>query len=166
MKTIGKITAAAVLAAILYAQQLALAFLPNIHLCALLIMLYTLCFPKLTPMIILCFVLLEGITYGFGIWWISYLYIWPLLAFLTWLFRRNSSVAFWALLGGAYGFLNGALFALPYLLIGGFSTAFSYWIAGIPFDMIHCFGNAVLIFFLWKPLFGLFSRYAKKLECS
>ncbi len=164
MKTLRSITAAAILSAILYAQQLALSFLPNIHLCALLIMLYTLCFPRLTPMILACFILLEGVTYGFGIWWVSYLYIWPLLALITWLCRKNESLLFWAILGGAYGFMNGALFALPYLFLGGAASAFSYWIAGIPFDILHCLGNSIVILILWKPLYRLFSRYALKLE--
>lgn len=159
MKTLRQITAAALLSAILYAQQVALAFLPNIHLCALLIMLYTLCFPRFTPMILAVFILLEGFTYGFGIWWLSYLYIWPLLALLTWLLRKNESPGFWAALSGLHGFCCGALFSLPYLFIGGFSAAFSYWIAGIPFDIVHSLGNIVLTLALWKPLYKLLWKY-------
>ena len=44
---IREIAVSAFLTAILYLQQVALSPLPNIHLCALLLILYTLYFPKL-----------------------------------------------------------------------------------------------------------------------
>ena len=68
------------LAAILLIGQVGMAFLPNIEPVSTLIILYTLTHKKYTFYIIYVFVLLEGILYGFGIWWISYLYIWSILA--------------------------------------------------------------------------------------
>lgn len=164
VNSLRKLTFSAILAAVLYTQQVALAFLPNIHLCAVLIMLYTLCFPKQMPLILAVFVLLEGLTFGFGIWWISYLYTWPLLALLTWLLRKNDSVFIWAALGGAFGLSFGLLCALPYLALGGASSAFAYWMSGIPFDAVHCLGNILTILLLWKPLYKVLSRYAQKLN--
>lgn len=159
-----KLTLSAVLTAVLYVQQAALSFLPNIHLCALLIMLYTLCFPRQVPLILAAFVLLEGISYGFGIWWISYLYAWPLLSVLTWLCRKNESMFVWAAIGGAFGLCFGLLCSLPYLVMGGLPSAIAYWSAGIPFDCIHCLGNIAGILILWKPLYKVLSRYAQRLN--
>ena len=42
------------------------------------------------------FALLEGLVYGFGMWWIMYLYVWPALVLITWLLKKNRSVWLWA----------------------------------------------------------------------
>lgn len=145
----------AFLAAIAFAGQVALASLPNIEIVTLLFMLYTMVCGKRVFAVIYVFVLLEGVLYGFGLWWFSYLYVWSILAFIVLLLRRNRSVVFWAVVSGAFGLCFGALFAIPYLFSGGIAAAFSYWIAGIPFDLIHCVSNAVLVLVLWKPLLTL-----------
>ena len=73
----------AFLAAILVIVQVAFSFLPNIEFVSLLIILYTLVFEKRTVVIIYLFALLEGILYGFGVWWIMYLYVWTILYLLS-----------------------------------------------------------------------------------
>lgn len=147
-----ELVAAGLLAALLYAQQVLLSGLPNIHLTALLVMLYAVCLPRLAMPAVAVFILLEGITYGFGIWWVSYLYVWPLLVAVVWCLRRCESTVVWAVLGGVFGLCFGALCSLPFLFAGGPSAALAYWIAGIPFDLAHCVGNFVLTLLLWKPL--------------
>ena len=81
----------------------ALAFLPNVELVTLLVILYTLYFGKRIFAVIPAFILLECTMYGFGLWWLMYLYVWPLLACLTLLFRKQESVWFWSILSGAFG---------------------------------------------------------------
>lgn len=147
-----QIVTAGLLAGLVFALQVAMAGLPNIEPVTLLLILYTIYVPKLAPLIICAFILLEGVTYGFGIWWVHYLYVWPLLAALTHLFRRSSSRVVWACFSGAYGLTFGAMCSIPYFLTGGFYAGASYWVSGIPFDILHCFGNAALMFFLYKPL--------------
>jgi len=159
-----QIVLCAFLAAILYLQQLVLSGLPNIELCSILVMLFTLVFPRETPWTIAVFVLLEGITWGFGTWWVGYCYIWPILAGITWLCRKNDEPVLWAVIAGAYGLVFGALYALPYLFVGGWTAAFSYWIAGIPFDLAHCAGNAVSVLLLWKPFFAVLTRLKKQFQ--
>ena len=61
--------------AILLGVQLAFAFLPNIELVSLLIILYTRHLKYRALPVIYVFVLLEGLIFGFGIWWIIYLNI-------------------------------------------------------------------------------------------
>ena len=68
------------MAAALEAAKFALSFLPNVELVTLLIILYTLYFGKKVLPVIAVFVLLEGCRYGFGLWWVMYLYAWPILA--------------------------------------------------------------------------------------
>ncbi len=149
---------AALLGGILFIQQVILSGLPNIHLCAVLIILYTLYFPRLVFLSVGIFILLEGVIYGFGLWWINYLYIWPLLVCICLLFKKRKATWFWALLSGLYGFCFGALCSLPYFVIGGPITAFNYWIAGIPFDILHGIGNIAVTALLWKPLGAVFRR--------
>ena len=75
--------------AALESAKLALSFLPNIELVTLLIILFTLTVGKKIYYAVFAFVVLEGLLYGFGIWWVMYLYMWPLLAWVTWLLRRK-----------------------------------------------------------------------------
>ena len=92
----------AFLAAILVIVQVAFSFLPNIEFVSLLIILYTLVFEKRTVVIIYLFALLEGILYGFGVWWIMYLYVWTILYLLVRIFRKNNSLLLWAVLSGFF----------------------------------------------------------------
>lgn len=147
-----QVVTAGLLAGLLFALQVAMAGLPNIEPVTLLLILYTLSFPRLVPFILCAFILLEGVTYGFGVWWLHYLYTWPVLAVLTHWLRRNDSRILWTCFSGAFGLSYGALCAIPYFLVGGFYMGFSYWVSGIPFDLLHCAGNAALMFGLYHPL--------------
>lgn len=138
----------AFLAAILVIVQVAFSFLPNIEFVSLLIILYTLVFEKRTVVIIYLFALLEGILYGFGVWWIMYLYVWTILYLLVRIFRKNNSLLLWAVLSGFFGLAFGMLCAVPYAVTGGIGAGIAWWISGIPFDILHGIGNfiTVLIF--------------------
>lgn len=138
--------------ALLLTVQVVLAPLPNVELVSLLVALYALEFPRQTPGALAVFVLLEGLIYGFGLWWVMYLYVWPLLAVICRLFRRADSVLFWAAVLGVFGLMFGALCAIPYAIAGGLAAGIAYWISGIPFDLLHCGGNAVVALVLFKPL--------------
>ena len=102
-----------VMIATMEAVKMALSFLPGVELVTLLIVLYGLVFGRRIYYAIAAFVLIEGCLYGFGVWWVMYLYIWPLLAFFARLFRKHEEAWFWAVVTGFYGLLFGALCALP-----------------------------------------------------
>jgi len=138
--------------ALMFVLKIALASLPNIHVGAVLIVLSAVYFGWRSMYAIAIYVLLEGLVYGFSIWWISYLYAWPMLAAVCVLMRRNESSFMWAVVTGVFGMCFGALCAIPYFFIGGWEMALSYWVSGIPFDLLHCAGNFVLTFVLFKPL--------------
>lgn len=132
--------------------KFAMAALPNIELTSFLIILYTLYFGKRILFVIPAFILLEGCMYGFGLWWIMYLYAWPLLALVTHMFRKLDSAWFWSIVSGAFGLFFGVLCAIPYLFISGPKGALAWWVAGIPFDVIHCISNFVVCLVLYIPM--------------
>ena len=59
----------AVLGVVMFVSQVALAFLPNIELVSLFVILFTLVFRKRVVGALGVFILLEGLVYGFGFWW-------------------------------------------------------------------------------------------------
>ncbi len=141
-----------VMTATLEAAKFALAAVPNVEIVTLLVILYTLFFGKRIVYAIFAFLFIEGLRYGFGIWWLMYAYVWPVLAGVTYLFRKRESVWFWSIFSGVYGLFFGGLCSLIYLFLGGPQTAFSWWIAGIPYDIIHCVSNFILCRVLFEPL--------------
>ena len=153
-----------VMIATLEAVKQALAFLPNVEMITLLIVLYALVFGKRVYYAIPVFILMEGCLYGFGIWWIMYIYIWPLLAFVTRLYRKQESPWFWAIFTGGFGLIFGALCAIPYLFIDGWHGALVWWVAGIPYDILHGISNVVLCLILFRPLYQVLKRLEMQLH--
>ena len=152
-----------ILTAVLLGGQVALAALPNVEIVSLLVILYSILLGRQVFLIIYVFVLLEGCLYGFGLWWVSYLYVWALLAIIALALRRTeASALFWAILSGFFGLAFGALCALPYLVTGGIAAAISYWLAGLGFDLIHCVGNFLVFLLLFRPLYRLLSRLLRR----
>ena len=140
-----------ILSAVLLAAQVSLGFLPNIEIVTLLILVYTLVFRKKYSLSFIIFVFLEGLIYGFGLWWINYLYVWSIQHSSLFL-SGNDSVWFWSILSGIYGITFGALCTIPYFAIGGISGAFAYWTSGLLFDIIHCISNFIVCLVLFKPI--------------
>jgi len=145
----------ALLTALLLVVQVGLAFLPNIELVSLLIMIYTLVLGRKTLYIIYSFAILEGVIYGFGVWWIMYLYVWTILYWIVRLLRFNKSIILWSVISAFFGLAFGALCAVPYAVIGGIMAGFTWWSAGIMFDIIHGVSNFVLVLILFKPVYHI-----------
>ena len=156
-----------ILTAVLLGGQVALAALPNVEIVSLLVILYSLLLGRRVFLVVYAFALLEGFLYGFGLWWISYLYAWPLLAGLVLILgRRERPALFWALVSGFFGLGFGALCALPYLAAGGPAAALSYWLAGLGFDLIHCGGNFGMCLLLFRPLHQLLGALLRRYDPS
>ena len=156
--TVYEIASMGILTAIMFASQVAMGFLPNIEIVSLLVILYTLVYEKKVFFIIYSFVLIEGLYYGFGLWWLNYTYIWTVLAFVVLLFRTQRSPLFWSIVSAFFGLFFGALCSLPYFFIGGASMAFSYWLSGLSFDLAHCIGNFVVCIALFRPLYAILTK--------
>ena len=63
------------MAALIFASKVALSSLPNINLNALLIILATVFFGWHALYAVAVYIMLEGLVFGFSVWWISYLLI-------------------------------------------------------------------------------------------
>ena len=107
-----------ILTALLFIGQVFLAFLPNIEIVSFLIILYTLVFGRKVFLMIYTFILLEGILYGFGLWWFSVCSISGAS-----LRQRYCCCAdfnhflFWSVISGFFGLAFGALCAIPYVFL-------------------------------------------------
>lgn len=151
----------AIMAALMFASQVVMASLPNIHIVALLIILTTFMFGWKAMYSVAVFIVLEGLMFGFGPWWFGYIIAWPLLVVVTVIFRANTAPLFWAVVSGLHGLFFGALCAIPQIFILGAKGAVAWWINGIPFDLIHCAGNFVLALVLISPLRRLTEKLMK-----
>lgn len=155
----------ALLSAILIIGQVGLSYMPNIEVISLLVYIYAQIYNRKVFLIIYVFVLIEGCIYGFGLWWFGYLYIWSILAIVVLINRKKrTSIAMTGIILGAYGLAFGFLYSLPYFFAGGFAAGFSYWVSGIPFDLLHCVGNIAVSLVLYRPLRSLIGRLAY--ECT
>ena len=151
-----------ILGALTFGAKVAMSFLPNIEPVSLFVMLYAVVFGRKALYPIYLYVLLEILFYGIQLWNINYLYVWAVLALGSWLLRKSESPLAWALLCGVFGLFFGALCAPVYLFSGGLGFAVSWWISGIPFDLLHCAGNFVMALLLFIPLRRLLEKLYHK----
>ena len=150
--TLREIALFGILGALIFGAKVAMSFLPNVEPVSLLVMVYAVVFGRKALYPIYLYVALEILFYGIQLWNINYLYSWAILALAAWLLRRMEHPLAWALLGAVFGLFFGALCAPVYLFTGGLGLAISWWIAGIPYDAIHCAGNFVMALVLFQPL--------------
>lgn len=137
--------------AALLCAQLALSFLPNIEIVTLLIVIFTKNLGREGTAACLVYSCLTALIWGFGLWWVTYLFLWSGFSLLVFILRKNESFLIWAVINGAFGLFFGAFFALPYVFISP-AYALSYWIAGIPWDITHCVSNVIITLLLGKTL--------------
>lgn len=158
--SVKEITLIGMMVAIIEVCKVSLLGLPNVELTTFWVIMFTLYFGRRILYVIPAFILIEGMMYGFGIWWIMYLYMWPSLALLAYLFRKNDSAWAWSILSGAYGLFYGLFCSIPYVVMGTFEgglragllSGFSWWVAGIPWDIVHGVANFLLMLVLYNPV--------------
>ena len=153
--------------AVIEVFKLAMMGLPNIELTSFWLILFSKNFGKKVYWVVPVFTLIEGVIFGFNLWWISYLYVWPILVLVTRIMHKNDSAVVWASASAIFGLCFGALCAIPYVFTGtdsesGISTAFGWWVSGIPWDIAHCIGNFLLMLLLYKPLSRVMLRLQQK----
>ena len=160
----------ALLGALMFASKQALEFLPNVHMLAMLTVLYTVVFRVKALIPIYVFVLLEGIIAGFSSWWIPYFYLWTVLWGLAMLIPRNLppvplSICFMALCA-FHGLIYGTLYAPFQALYYGLSfKGMAVWIiTGLPWDFVHCVSNlfmGALIYPVYVPFKKAIDKFYK-----
>lgn len=157
---IKDITLIGLMVAVIEVCKVYLAWAPNVELTTFWLIMFTLFFGRKIVFVVPVFILIEGAMYGVQLWWIMYLYAWPLLVLITWIFRRQESIWFWCIVSGAFGLSFGFLCSFPYVVIGavgggivnGLYAGFTWWVAGIPWDILHGVANFVLMMVLYKPV--------------
>ncbi len=164
--TTRDIAVVGLMVAIIETCKVALSFAPNIELTTFWLIMFTKFFGRKVAVTVPVLILVEGMMYGINTWWVMYLYIWPLLVILAFVFRKVDSALFWAIFAGIFGLCFGLLCSITYFVIGfieggivsGFNTAFPWWISGIIWDMVHCAGNFVLMLVLYHPVGRVMQR--------
>ncbi len=156
----------ALASSLLVIVQLAFAFLPNVELVTIFLILYTIHFRFKTLYIIYIFAIVEALIFGFSIWWFSYLYVWLMLFIFVYSFRNIDSPLIFALISSIFGLSFGALTSLPFLFTGGICAMISYIASGVVFDIVHCIANFLVVFILFKPLNHICSRLNTATNCK
>ena len=156
--TVKEIALFGMLGALTFGGKFVMASLPNIEPVSLFVMVFAVVFGLKALFPIGVYVALEILVYGIQLWNINYLYIWAILALVAYCLRHVKEPLIWAVVSGVFGLLFGALCAPVYLFTGGLHFAFSWWLSGIPFDLLHCAGNFILALLLFSPLRKLLSN--------
>lgn len=144
----------------MFALKMALSSLPNINLNALILILVTVFFGWKALYTVCVYVLLEGLMFGFGVWWVSYLIVWPLLVVLAMAVRKTASPLLWAVFAGLFGLAFGPMmYVIFFTVTGGWEGFLPMWIAGIPYDLVHAVSNFLTVLILFRPLSKVFSRF-------
>ncbi|MDO5108469.1 MAG: hypothetical protein Q4D59_00930 [Erysipelotrichaceae bacterium] len=150
---VRRIVYIAVMTAIMEAAKIALNPVPNVELITLLVIVFTKQFGwKMTLPAVLIFAFIECTYWGFGTWSIVYFYMWPLLVLLTHLNRNAESIWNYTVLSAAFGLTFGAFCSVVTLIAAGLKAAFAWWIAGIPYDLVHGISNFIICLLLFRPL--------------
>lgn len=159
MKLVAKdITLISMMVAIIEVCKIIMKDIPNIEVTTFWVIVFTIYFGKRIIYVIPTFVIIEGLMFGFGMWWIMYLYLWPLLALVSWLMRKNDEAWVWAIISGLFGLFFGFFGAFPYVFTSGIASAFAWWIQGIPWDITHAIGNFVIMLILYHPIRNVMHR--------
>ena len=158
--SVSNIATMGVMVALLEIAKIALAIIPNVELVSLLLIIFTLAIGHRAYLVTVGYAVIECLLWGMGTWVIMYLYVWPVLVAIILLLKRFDidSILAYSVASGAFGLLFGAFSALTYVVIGGWSMGLSWWISGIPFDLIHGVSNFAICLVLFKPLNSVAQR--------
>ena len=154
-----------ILGGMMYASKALMSALPNIHLIAVFIGAETLTYRKKALYPIAIYVLFEGLFGGFTVWWLPYLFVWPLLWGAFMILPKNMpkkyAIPVYMLTAGLHGLLYGTLTAPFYAIPMGLDMqGMKDWIImGLPYDAIHGISN-----FCLGTLIYPIAQLLKKLE--
>ena len=163
-----EITLFSLLGTVLFVSKVLMEFLPNIHLLSVLIALFTAVFGVKAIYPVLVYILLNGVYAGFSLWWVPYIYIWPILWAVLLLVKENTEskkkVVLYTVITTLHGLLFGVLYApMQALMFGfGFKQTVAWVVAGLAFDAIHAASNLILCLII-LPFAPLFRKVVQKI---
>lgn len=162
--TVFELVLFAMLGMIMFVSKVVMEFLPNIHLLAMLTMVYTLVFRTKALIPIYVYVLVNGLYAGFAPWWVSYLYIWTVLWGVTMLLPKQMpkkiACVVYPLVCGLHGISFGILYAPAQALMYGMNwdATVAWVVAGwVWADSVMAVGNT-LAGLLIVPLTALLQK--------
>ena len=132
-----------------YVLKTVMAFLPNIHLVAVIFVATTVVYRSKALITVYTYVFLEGLFGGFTTWWIPNLYTWLILWSVVMILPKNMpkkvAPVVYMIVCSLHGFLYGVLYAPFQALVYGldFEGTLAWIVAGAPFDLIHGVSNFV-----------------------
>jgi len=158
--TVQDIALIGLMVAVIEVCKAVLGAIPNVELTTFWLIMFTLYFGRKIIYVVPVFIMIEGAIYGIHLWWLMYLYVWPLLVLITWIFRKRENLWFCSFLAGGFGLAFGFLCSFVYVILGcaeggivnGLQVAFAWWITGIPWDIVHGIANFIIMIALYEPI--------------
>ncbi len=159
--SIKEIAVFGMLGSLMYASDLLMEALPNIHLIGAFIVATTVVYRAKALFPLYVYVFLNGIFSGFGLWWIPYLYVWTVLWGAVMLLPKKMPEKIkhiiYMVVVASHGFLFGVIYSPAQAIMFGldFKGMLTWIAAGLPFDIIHGVSNfvcAILIIPIIKVL--------------
>jgi len=136
------------LGALMIVSKILMQAMPNIHLLGLFIAAITLTYRVRALIPLYVFVFLDGVYFGFTLWWIPYLYVWlPLWMMFMVAGKINippkARPPIYMILCALHGLSFGTLYAPAHAILFNlnFAGVMAWIIAGLPFDIAHAIGN-------------------------
>lgn len=154
---------------LMYISKALMEFLPNVHLIATFIAVFTIVYRAKALFPIYVFVFLTGLMNGFNTWWIPYLYIWAVLWGALMLLPKSipNKIKPFVYMGicALHGLLYGTLYAPFQAFFYGlsFKGMIAWIVAGLPWDAVHAAGNLVTGTLI-IPLAKLLENIEKRLQ--
>ena len=159
--SVKRLVRIAILAAIMFVQEFALSFIPNIQLTQCLIAIYYYSFGLLdTLLIIVIHVLLDNMAMGsFNLIYTPAMFVgWLSLPLILHVFKRNQNRFFSATIVGIHGIIYSLGFALANAIM--LEVPFlTYFIADIPFEVILVVNGFLTTLLFKDKLVSLLSKF-------
>ena len=148
--TVFELVLFAMLGMVMFISKIVMEFLPNIHLLAMLTMVYTLVFRVKALIPLYIYVMVNGLYAGFAPWWVPYLYVWTVLWGVTMLLPkempRKIACVVYPIVCGLHGLSFGILYAPGQALMYGMGwEATKAWIVAgwLWADPVMAVGNTL-----------------------
>jgi len=142
------------LSASITSGKLILSFIPNVEIVSLLLIVYTVTFGLNRSILVsIIFTTTEIFIYGFSTWLLVYYLIWPMLVIITHLIKKIIKSEYgYATVAGLFGLFFGLFFAIVESFFYGYAYGLTYWVRGIPFDILHGVSNFIIVLLLFNPI--------------
>jgi len=157
---------------LLYLADIIFEFIPNVHGVALFICVITLVYRWKAIISVFVYITITAatsliISAGHSLWWIPYIYIFPILWLLVMLIPKKLPIKIKVILCMIFSGLHGLLFGLMYLPYQilmynlNFESAIAWLGMGLWYDVLHMVGNIIMCTLIY-PLYNVLIKLEEK----